>query len=137
MTTQAIERVQKYLAERAKSRQLHQEEIHSLNVGDDTREGMLLASDLQTLIDAASAAPQYIREKDEELAAAKQIIAELENNGAGRAAVLLKAAYDLLKQQENSRYVLDILTCHAHYDEADCDGHCLLDDIAAELGLER
>jgi len=49
--------------------------------------------------------------------------------------VLLKAAYDLLQKQNNSFYVLNLLSETVHYDEADCDGHCLMEEIAMELKL--
>lgn len=54
-----------------------------------------------------------------------------------RKTVLLKAAYELLKKQADSRYVLNLLEQTAFYDCADCDGYCLMDDIAAELGTEQ
>jgi len=54
-----------------------------------------------------------------------------------RKEILLKAAYELLKKQELSHYVLNLLEKSVHYDEADCDGYCLMEDIASELGLER
>ena len=50
--------------------------------------------------------------------------------------ILLKAAYDLLKQCEKSSYVLNALSTTTHYDDAECDGYCLMDDIAMELGLD-
>lgn len=50
-----------------------------------------------------------------------------------RKVILLKAAYDLLNKQRQSRYVLDLLSETVFYDEADCDGHCLMDDIEIEL----
>ena len=54
-----------------------------------------------------------------------------------RKEVLLKAAYDLLKKQTESHYVLDLLEELVHYDGADCDGSCLMDDIAIELNIEE
>jgi len=55
-----------------------------------------------------------------------------------RKSVLLRAAYDLLKQAKDDHYVRsaisDILT---YYDGAECDGHCLMTDIANELGLDE
>ncbi len=50
--------------------------------------------------------------------------------------VLLKAAYDLLKKQKESHYVLNLLEETAHYDGTDCDGYCLMGDIASELDLK-
>ena len=50
-------------------------------------------------------------------------------NALNRARTLLKAAGTLLKKQEDSNYVLNLLTETVYYDEAECDGSCLLDDI--------
>ena len=46
-----------------------------------------------------------------------------------RAKTLLKAAGELLKKQEDSFYVLNLLRETIYYDGAECDGSCLLDDI--------
>ena len=46
-----------------------------------------------------------------------------------RAKTLLKAAGTLLKKQEDSYYVLNLLAETIYYDGAECDGACLLDDI--------
>jgi hypothetical protein len=54
-----------------------------------------------------------------------------------RKITLLKACRDLLEKQENSIYVLDLLSESVFYDETDCDGNCLLEDIKIELeGIE-
>ena len=53
-----------------------------------------------------------------------------------RKVTLLKACMRLLEKQEKSHYVLDLLTETVHYDGADCDGYCLLEDIKTELGIE-
>lgn len=50
-----------------------------------------------------------------------------------RKTILLKAAFDLLKKQDGAHYVLNLLEETVHYDEADCDGYCLMQDIAIEL----
>lgn len=50
-------------------------------------------------------------------------------NALNRARTLLKAAGTLLKKQEDSNYVLNPLAETVYYDEAECDGSCLLDDI--------
>ena len=55
---------------------------------------------------------------------------------ANRKVVLLKAAYDMLKKQADSHYVINVMETTVFYDDADCDGSCLLNDIADELGLE-
>ena len=46
-----------------------------------------------------------------------------------RAKTLLKATGKLLKKQKDSYYVLNLLAETVYYDEAECDGACLLDDI--------
>jgi len=51
-----------------------------------------------------------------------------------RKVTLLKACMELLRKQKHSSYVLDLLTETVFYDEANCDGYCLLDDIEIELG---
>jgi len=50
-----------------------------------------------------------------------------------RKIILLKACRDLLKKQEKSHYVLNLLEETVFYDDVDCDGYCLLDDIEIEL----
>lgn len=51
-----------------------------------------------------------------------------------RMITLLKATAKYLNNVRESIYS-DALTVTTYYDEADCDGYCLLDDIQAELGL--
>lgn len=46
-----------------------------------------------------------------------------------RARVLLKATLDLLKAAERNPYVEDVLSMLIYYDDADCDGYCLMEDI--------
>ena len=46
-----------------------------------------------------------------------------------RARELLKAAVELLAQQRESDVVLNLLEKTVYYDEAECDGRCLLEDI--------
>ena len=46
-----------------------------------------------------------------------------------RAKTLLKATKELLEKQDNSYYVLNLLEETVFYDEAECDGYCLNDDI--------
>ena len=52
-----------------------------------------------------------------------------------RAINLLKACLDLLSKQNGSYFVLNILEETVFYDEAECDGYCLMDDIKAFLEL--
>lgn len=54
-----------------------------------------------------------------------------------RKTTLLKACRDLLIKQQESSYVLDLLSETIIYDEAECDGNCLLEDIEAELELNN
>lgn len=50
-------------------------------------------------------------------------------NKEKRAIELLKAVKSLLELQEQEACVLNLLEETVFYDEADCDGSCLLDDI--------
>ena len=52
-----------------------------------------------------------------------------------RAKVYLKATSDLLQKQNESHYVLNLLETTVFYDEADCDGYCLKDDIDTFLKI--
>ena len=54
-----------------------------------------------------------------------------------RKEILLKAAYDLLKKCENADYFLDPMETAVFYDDANCDGACLMQDIADELDLSE
>jgi len=49
---------------------------------------------------------------------------------------LLKACLSLLEKQENSYYVLNLLATTITYDDAECDGYCLMEDIKIELGID-
>lgn len=53
-----------------------------------------------------------------------------------RKTILLRACMELLQKQEKSCHVLDLLTETVYYDEAKCDGYCLLKEIKTELGIE-
>lgn len=50
-----------------------------------------------------------------------------------RKVILLRAARDILRKCERSGYVQDVMTVTAVWDEADCDGYCLLGEIEDEL----
>jgi hypothetical protein len=54
-----------------------------------------------------------------------------------RKSILLRAAYDLLKKCDDSPYVVSPMEITAHYDQSDCDGHCLMSEIRDELGLDE
>lgn len=49
---------------------------------------------------------------------------------------LLIAAYKLLNKQNDSHYVLNLLSTTVNYDNAECDGSCLMDDIEYCLNEE-
>lgn len=53
-----------------------------------------------------------------------------------RMRTLLKAAYDLLKKQHESNFVLNILETTAVWDEVECDGYCLMEEIEGLLNLD-
>ena len=46
-----------------------------------------------------------------------------------RAVELLKASGELLKQADEGIYVKDAMEITVMYDEAECDGNCLMEDI--------
>ena len=54
-----------------------------------------------------------------------------------RSRYLLKACYDMLKHIKDQPYVTSPFETTVHYDGADCDGTCLMEDIAIELGLKE
>lgn len=49
--------------------------------------------------------------------------------------ILLRAAFDLLKRCNESHYVLEAGSTLIRYDDANCDGSCLMEDIAHELQI--
>jgi hypothetical protein len=51
-----------------------------------------------------------------------------------RKITLLRACRDMLRKCNDSTYVVSPMEITVHYDEADCDGMCLLEDIEHELG---
>lgn len=57
-------------------------------------------------------------------------------NLVDRKAELLIAAYKLLKKQVKSDYVLNLLDTTVHYDDVECDGKCLMEDIECCLEEE-
>jgi hypothetical protein len=54
-----------------------------------------------------------------------------------RKEVLLRAAYDLLKECDKGIYVKNALETEVFYDNTECDGSCLMEDIAIELGIDE
>ena len=55
-------------------------------------------------------------------------------NDEDRLKVLLKASYELLKKQDNGGYILNLLDETVFYDGTECDGYCLMEDIAIVIG---
>ena len=50
--------------------------------------------------------------------------------------ILLRAAYDLIKRSTQSHYVQAVHETSVFYDDANCGGLCLMEDIETELDLE-
>lgn len=50
-----------------------------------------------------------------------------------RAKILLKATKDILTKCHDSFYVLDVMSVTAIWDEAECDGYCLKEEITELL----
>ena len=72
-----------------------------------------------------------MKEQDE---LSKKYLRLLEENK--RAKTLLKATYDLLKKCDDSYHVKDVLGEKVMYDNAECDGICLMEDIESFLTEE-
>lgn len=53
-----------------------------------------------------------------------------------RAFELLKATLEILNKLEDSCYVEDFFSQTAHYDNTDCDGNCLKEDIEILLNID-
>jgi len=71
-----------------------------------------------------------VGEVSEIVAALDLAISAIERDSTYRRALyLLDATYRLLEKQVESRYVLNILETTVDYDDADCDGNCLMEDI--------
>ncbi len=69
----------------------------------------------------------------EDLRKARKKIGKLEAS-AERAEILLTATVDLLGLQTESTDVLNLLEQTVNYDDTDCDGHSLVEDITNHLG---
>ena len=50
-----------------------------------------------------------------------------------RKTVLLKACLDMLKKCDDSHFVVSPMEVTVFYDDAECDGYCLMEDIEHEL----
>lgn len=46
-----------------------------------------------------------------------------------RAKILLQATLDILKKCDEGTYIQNVMEVTAIWDEAECDGNCLKDDI--------
>jgi hypothetical protein len=53
-----------------------------------------------------------------------------------RKEILLRAAYDLLKRSTQDHFVREATAIVTRFDDANCDGYCLMEDIATVLGLD-
>jgi len=51
--------------------------------------------------------------------------------------ILLRAAFDMIRISERSAVVESPEEIVTYYDGTHCDGSCLAEDIAEELGIER
>lgn len=54
-----------------------------------------------------------------------------------RAKILLRAAFDLLQRDNNSYYIESANSITVFYDDANCDGSCLKNDIAYLLEIDE
>jgi len=50
-----------------------------------------------------------------------------------RAKILLKATLDILKKCDETPYVVSVFEATAIWDEAECDGYCLKEEIGELL----
>lgn len=55
------------------------------------------------------------------------------NDKEDRSVVLLRACLDLLLQYKESPFELETLGMTVQYDDAVCDGYCLIDDLQSYL----
>jgi len=53
-----------------------------------------------------------------------------------RSLILLRATYDILKKCDEGGYVKNVMTTTAIWDDAECDGYCLMAEIKDELCLD-
>lgn len=70
---------------------------------------------------------------DKEWTWSDEMLCLIEESQEDRSVTLLRACRDLLAKQANSGYTLDLLSQTVFYDEVNCDGYCLLTDIASYL----
>ena len=54
-----------------------------------------------------------------------------------RKTVLLRACLEVLEEQNNMRILINVLESTVIYDNTECDGYCLMNDIREELGVNN
>jgi len=54
-----------------------------------------------------------------------------------RKEILLKAAHEILSKCNEAPYRQNALEVTTYYDGTECDGFCLMEDIATELGIDE
>ncbi|HHZ97439.1 MAG TPA: hypothetical protein EYN67_18295 [Flavobacteriales bacterium] len=54
-------------------------------------------------------------------------------HGNDRLLILARAAYQLLKKQDESSYVLNLLGESTVWDGVECDGYCLMEELKSQL----
>ena len=58
-------------------------------------------------------------------------------SGENRKDILLRATYDILKKCDEGPYVKDVFGETAIWDDAECDGKCLMEEIGEILGIDE
>lgn len=53
-----------------------------------------------------------------------------------RKEILLRAAYDLLQKCNEGPYVQDVMSVTAIWDDIECDGMCLMEEIGDLLDID-
>ena len=61
------------------------------------------------------------------------LIKDIPDTEDERFLVLMRAAYQLLKKQDESYYVLNLLGETTVWDGVECDGYCLMEELAQLL----
>ena len=89
-------------------------------------EKLLSSTDPNVVIELANKEEEYIKENG-----------LLQKPVEDRKVILLKACHELLKKAHDSNFVENVMSMTVNYDGAECDGECLLNDIAIELDLEE
>ena len=74
--------------------------------------------------------------KDEQRDSVAANQSNMKDQNTTRRDMLLRAAYDLLKRSTHDYYVREATEIKVRYDDANCDGYCLMEDIASELCID-